>query len=157
MIATLMAIATAVSATSYDCVAEQQVALVSEGDNWSSNSQRVSRDQSETFSWTFVVTRDEDGAIRVEHDPGILDALGLGGQYDAFSIAEGQFAFSTFKGRNCMLTELACGTLVEISDINDREAIFSITPTGSIRQNDGSREVFQLIMLGTCSKTEVTE
>tara|TARA_B100000678_G_C17914625_1_gene384757 strand:- start:59 stop:541 length:483 start_codon:yes stop_codon:yes gene_type:complete len=141
-------------AVRYDCQAEKQLLMQSNSGDWSFSAQTVDRDQREMFSWTFDAVRGEDGSLTVVHEPGILDALGVGGEYEAVDIAPGQFAFSTRKESNCLLTELGCGALVEISDIGQKRASFTITPMGSIKMQDGSREILQMVMLGTCQKSE---
>lgn len=143
-------------ATSYDCTAERQLAVTTRGDEWRTNSQPVGRAERETFSWTFLLMETDDGTQRISHEAGILDAMGLAGEHEVIQLAEGQFAFTTTKERNCLFTEQSCAALVEISDIDDETAMFSITPAGSVRQSDGTREIFQMIMLGSCTKTEVT-
>ena len=139
----------------YDCQAEKQLVLQSDQGDWNYSAGDVDPQQREVFRWTFVAAKSTDGAITVTHDPGILDALGLGGTYKARVIAPGQFAFATEKAQNCLFTELACGALVEISDIDEDSASFSLVPMGSVKMQDGSREILQFVMLGTCQKLEV--
>lgn len=144
-------------AVSYDCQAEKQLILMSDNGQWSYNAGDVEKSQRETFQWNFLVSQSENDTLTVSHDPGILDAIGLGGTYPATAIAPGQFAFATTKESNCLFTELSCGGLVEISEIDDQKASFSLVPMGSVANEDGTREIFQLVLLGTCKKTEVTE
>ena len=140
---------------SYDCQAEQQILVMSDKGDWSYSGDAVDRESRETFRWMFVVSRGPDGTTSVSHAPSIIDALGVGGTYTATEIAPGQFAFATTKDENCLMTELGCGALVEISDIDDRNASFSISPMGSVKMEDGRREIMQLIMVGTCKKSEL--
>ena len=142
----------------YDCVAEKQILLMSDEGKWSYNAGDVARDQRDVFKWKFIVRPgDEEGSLTVSHDPGIMDAVGVGGEYDAIPLAPGQFAFSTSKEGNCLFTELGCGAMVEISDINAKKASFSLVPMGSVKQQDDTREIFQMVMLGTCKKAEVKQ
>ncbi|MXO90344.1 hypothetical protein [Pontixanthobacter aquaemixtae] len=155
LLAILAALATTSGhSTTYDCQAEKQLVLMSDKGEWNYSASDVDKDSRDTFRWTFVATRAANGAITVSHDPGILDAVGVGGDYPAMSLAPGQFAFSTNKSENCLFTELGCGALVEISDIDKRKASFSLTPMGSVIMEDERREILQLIMLGTCKKSE---
>ncbi|NMW31503.1 hypothetical protein HKD42_05475 [Altererythrobacter sp. RZ02] len=141
----------------YDCTAEKRVLLMSDESDWSYSADKVTREEQETFRWTFVTSRSEDGSLLVSHDPGILDALGLGGQYLATEIAPRQFAFATRKDSNCLFTEEACGALVQISDFSEKKASFSIVPMGSVLKENGDRENFQMVMLGTCKKSKVAQ
>lgn len=144
-------------AVSYDCQAEKQLILMSDNGEWSYNAGDVEKSQRDTFRWKFLVSQGDGDTLIVSHDPGILDAIGLGGTYPVTAIAPGQFAFSTTKESNCLFTEFSCGALVEISDIDDRKASFSLVPMGSLIKEDESREIFQMVMLGTCKKIEVSE
>lgn len=141
----------------YDCQAEKQILLMTDNGEWSYSANDIDRANKDTFRWTFVTSNQADGSMSVAHDPGVLDMIGLGGTYDATVIAPGQFAFATKKDQNCLFTELACGALVEISDIDDRKASFSLVPMGSTKTDDDRREIFQLVMLGTCKKSAVKQ
>lgn len=157
MIATLLALTLATAsetAVEYDCQTEKQLLMRSDKGKWSNSAIDVARQDRETFRYKFVVTNGSDGRRTVIHNPGILDAIGLGGTYTASDIAQGQFAFATQKASNCLFTELACGALVEISDIDDSRASFSITPMGSVKMENGRREIMQMVMLGTCRKSK---
>lgn len=141
----------------YDCQADKQIVLMSKGTKWNYNSGDVDTANREVFSWKFVTQKSENAPLTVSHNPGILDAVGVGGTYETIQIAPGQFAFATKKDRNCLFTELACGALVEISDINKSKAIFSLVPVGSVEQEDGSRDILQMVMLGSCKRTEIAK
>jgi hypothetical protein len=157
MIGTLLALTLATvseTAVEYDCQTEKQLLMRSDKGKWAYSAIDVARQDRETFRYKFSVINDTDGRRSVTHKPGILDAIGLGGTYEATNIAQGQFAFATQKASNCLFTELACGALVEISDIDDKRASFSVTPMGSVKMEDGRREIMQMVMLGTCKKSK---
>lgn len=135
----------------YDCVAEKQSVVMSDGTEWLQNSSEVDEASRETFSYTFVATTALDGTINVSHNPA-LDIVGLKGEYTAVPLAPGQFAFSSYKPENCLFTELACTSLIEISDVNEDSAVFTLTTAGSVRNEDGTRSVLQMMFLGTCKK-----
>jgi len=155
MIGTLLLSLAAVSdaPVSYDCQAEKQIVVQSKKGDWNYSAGDVSKDSRETFRYAFDVVETAEGSLSVTHAPGIVDALGLGGTYEVTKIAPGQFAFATRKASNCLFTELACGALVEISDIDEKKASFSLVPMGSVKTQGDNREILQLIMLGTCKKS----
>ena len=148
-------LAAAAGAIQYDCTAEQQVGVTSSGNSWSVNQSEVDSGQREIFSWTFIVKPQADGSRTVSHQAGVMDALGLAGEYPLVPLADGQFAFSSTKARNCIFTEEACSALVEISDVDNRNSIFTLTPTGSVRREDGTREIMQIVFMGRCKRKEV--
>ena len=153
----LLAILAAVTGTvQYDCAAEQQVGLISKGKSWSSSADKLDRESRDSFKWRFLVTSYDDGSRKAKHEAGVLDALGVAGEYDVVPLAEGQIAFTTRKDRNCIYTEQGCAALVEISDIDAGNAVFSLTPAGSLN-DQGRRGVMQIIMLGTCKRQEIAK
>ena len=140
----------------YDCQAEKQLVLMSDNSKWNYNASDIDKDNRAVFRWKFVLERQGEQST-ISHETGILDAVGVAGSYEPVWIAPGQFAFATSKGQNCLFTEQACGALIEISDTSDTKASFSLVPMGSVKKEDGSREIFQIVMLGNCKRSEVSQ
>jgi hypothetical protein len=133
----------------YDCNIEHQVAITEAG----ANNQQVMFSESDRANWRFAVRvpRGDAPEVTIEWQ---ADPIQIAGRHPSLEIAPGQVAMFAMSHGPCMFTEEMCMAMVELSAHDDGSLAFSILPSGSSREANGTRTLLHVVFLGTCRRRE---
>ena len=144
----------------YDCAMDHQVVISSKGAEWAMGSNPIADKDLAIWRPTLELTKVSLGdaiqdEVRVTWNEDIAQ---IRGSHHFQWLAPGQFAFSSERQSACTFTEKGCVSMVEVSDVDERTALISITPAGSAHDSKaGTRSFLHLISLGKCTRTKVAK
>lgn len=99
-----------------------------------------------------LVDRRRDGLEAIVHWPG--DPFQVAGRTAALPTGEGAVTFLAMSPGPCLFTESACATLVNLVDETPQRANVVLTPSALVRDEAGVRRPFQILLSGTCTRSE---
>ena len=144
----------------YDCAMDRQVVISSNGAQWTMGSNPIADKDLAIWRPSLELTQVSLGAsiqdeVRVTWNEDIAQ---IRGSHRFQWLAPGQFAFSSERRSACTFTEKGCVSMVEVSDVDERTALISITPAGSAHDiKTGKRSFLHLVSLGKCTRTKVVQ
>ena len=103
----------------------------------------------------FRVNLSRTGSGDLEADvrwPG--DPFAISGRTAALQTGEGAVAFIAMSAGPCLFTEAACLTLVNLVDETPQRANVVLTPSALVRDEAGVRRPLNILLSGTCTRSE---
>ena len=99
-----------------------------------------------------LVDRRRDGLEANIRWPG--DPLSIAGRTAAISTGEGAVAVVALSAGPCLFTEGACATLINLIDETSQRARVVLTPSAYARDEAGVRRPLNILLSGTCTRSE---
>ena len=149
--ATLAAAALLAGLVSYDCTLDPPRALV--GAPGEERASAIGIPDAGPLRFRIDLSERRDGSmeadVRWPRDP-----FAIAGRSAALRTGEGAAAFIAMSAGPCLFTETACLTLVNLVDETRERANVVLTPSALSRDEAGVRRPLNILLSGTCTRSE---